>query len=145
MASGVADQPVELRGKRVWVTGHNGMVGSALVRRLEREDCTLLTADRSALDLTCQSATQAWMERERPEIVFAAAARVGGIVANAIYPADFPYENLMITANVIHGAYRTGVEKLLYLGSSCIYPRDAVQPICEDELLTGPLEKTNEG
>lgn len=145
MVSGAADQPVELRGKRVWVTGHNGMVGSALVRRLEREGCALLLADRSAVDLTCQAATQAWMERERPEVVFAAAARVGGIVANATYPAGFLYENLMITANVIHGAYRTGVEKLLYLGSSCIYPRDAAQPIREDELLTGPLEKTNEG
>ena len=145
MVSGAADQQMELRGKRVWVTGHNGMVGSALVRRLAREGCELLLADRSAVDLTCQAATQAWMEQERPEIVFAAAARVGGIVANATYPADFLYENLMITANVIHGAYRTGVEKLLYLGSSCIYPRDAAQPIREDELLTGPLEKTNEG
>jgi GDP-L-fucose synthase len=145
MSSTAAGQQVELRGKRVWVTGHSGMVGSALVRRLAREGCELLLADRSAVDLTCQAATQAWMERERPEIVFAAAARVGGIVANATYPADFLYENLMITANVIHGAYRTGVEKLLYFGSSCIYPRDAVQPICEDALLTGPLEKTNEG
>ncbi|MGF6227723.1 GDP-L-fucose synthase [Inquilinus ginsengisoli] len=140
----MAGQRLALRGKRVWITGHHGMVGSALLRRLEREDCTLLTAGRSAVDLTCQAATQAWMERERPEIVFAAAARVGGIVANATYPADFLYENLMITANVIHGAYRTGVEKLLYLGSSCIYPRDAVQPIRENQLLNGPLEKTNE-
>ncbi|MGK9171352.1 GDP-L-fucose synthase [Inquilinus limosus] len=134
-----------MRGKRVWVTGHNGMVGSALVRRLKREGCELLLADRSAVDLTCQAATEAWMERERPEIVFAAAARVGGIVANMSCPADFLYENLMITANVIHAAYRTGVGKLLYLGSSCIYPRDAAQPIREDDLLTGPLEKTNEG
>jgi GDP-L-fucose synthase len=144
MSNNSADDALELRGKRVWVTGHNGMVGSALLRRLGQEDCTLLTADRSAVDLTCQAATEAWMERERPEIVFAAAARVGGIIANATYPADFLYQNLMITANVIHGAYRTGVEKLLYLGSSCIYPRDAVQPIREDQLLTGPLEKTNE-
>jgi GDP-L-fucose synthase len=137
-------QPFELRGKRVWVTGHNGMVGSGLLRRLAREGCTLLVADRSAVDLTCQAATEAWMERERPEIVFAAAGRVGGIVANATYPADFLYQNLMIIANVIHGAYRTGVKKLLYLGSSCIYPRDTAQPIREDQLLTGSLEKTNE-
>ncbi len=144
MLSGAAGRPLELRGKRVWVTGHKGMVGSALLRRLEREGCELLLADRSAVDLSCQGATQAWMARERPEIVFAAAARVGGIVANATYPADFLYENLMITANVIHGAYRTGVERLLYMGSSCIYPRDTAQPIREDQLLTGPLERTNE-
>ncbi|WP_304608581.1 GDP-L-fucose synthase [Inquilinus sp. Marseille-Q2685] len=144
MSNGSAGRPLELQGKRVWVTGHNGMVGSALVRRLARENCTLLVADRSAVDLTCQAATEAWMERERPEIVFAAAARVGGIVANTTYPADFLYQNLMITANVLHGAYRTGVEKLLYLGSSSIYPRDAAQPMREDQLLTGPLEKTNE-
>ena len=144
MSNNSADEFLELHGKRVWVTGHNGMVGSALVRRLAQENCTVLTADRSAVDLTCQAATEAWMARERPEIVFAAAARVGGIVANATYPADFLYQNLMITANVIHGAYRTGVEKLLYLGSSCIYPRETAQPMREDQLLTGPLEKTNE-
>lgn len=144
MTNEMAGRPLLLRGKRVWVTGHNGMVGSALLRRLAQEDCTLLVAGRSAVDLTCQAATEGWMKRERPEIVFAVGARVGGIVANATYPAEFLYQNLMITANVIHGAYRTGVEKLLYLGSSSIYPRDAVQPMCEDQLLTGPLEKTNE-
>ncbi|WP_342241102.1 GDP-L-fucose synthase family protein [Inquilinus sp. OTU3971] len=144
MPNDAVGQSMELRGKRVWVTGHNGMVGSALLRRLAQEDCTLLVVDRSAVDLTCQAATETWMEREQPEIVFAAAARVGGIVANATYPADFLYENMMITANVIHGAYRTGVEKLLYLGSSCIYPRDTAQPIREEQLLTGSLEKTNE-
>ncbi|MGK9237081.1 GDP-L-fucose synthase [Inquilinus limosus] len=133
-----------MRGKRVWVSGHRGMVGSALVRRLAREDCTLLFVDRAEVDLTSQAATEGWMRRERPEIVFAAAARVGGIVANATYPAEFLYENLMIGANVIHAAYRTGVEKLLYLGSSCIYPRDTTQPIRESQLLTGALEKTNE-
>ncbi|MGK9168515.1 GDP-L-fucose synthase [Inquilinus limosus] len=133
-----------MRGKRVWVSGHRGMVGSALVRRLAREDCTLLFVDRATVDLTSQAATEDWMRRERPDIVFAAAARVGGIVANATYPAEFLYENLMIGANVIHAAYRTGVEKLLYLGSSCIYPRDTAQPIREDQLLTGALEKTNE-
>ncbi len=140
----VARPPLELRGKRVWVSGHRGMVGSALVRRLAREDCTLLFADRTEVDLTSQAATGDWMRRERPEIVFAAAGRVGGIVANATYPAEFLYENLMIAANVIHAAHQIGVEKLLYLGSSCIYPRDTGQPIREDQLLTGELEKTNE-
>ncbi|WP_306770188.1 GDP-L-fucose synthase [Mycobacterium sp. KBS0706] len=140
----VGRPPLDLRGKRVWVSGHRGMVGSALVRRLAREDCTLLFVDRAEVDLTSQAATEDWMRRERPEIVFAAAARVGGIIANATYPAEFLYENLMIGANVIHAAYRTGVEKLLYLGSSCIYPRDTAQPIREDQLLTGALEKTNE-
>jgi GDP-L-fucose synthase len=120
------------------------MVGSALVRRLAREDCTLLFVDRAEVDLTSQAATEEWIRRERPEIIFAAAARVGGIVANATYPAEFLYENLMIGANVIHAAYRAGVEKLLYLGSSCIYPRDTAQPIREEQLLTGALEKTNE-
>lgn len=136
--------PLDLRGKRVWVSGHRGMVGSALVRRLAREGCALLFVDRTEVDLTDQAATEAWMLRERPEIIFAAAARVGGIVANATYPAEFLYENLMIGANVIHAAHRIGVEKLLYLGSSCIYPRDTAQPIREEQLLTGALEKTNE-
>lgn len=140
----VAHPPLELRGKRVWVSGHRGMVGSALVRRLAREDCTLLFVDRKTVDLTCQAATEDWMRRERPEIVFAAAGRVGGIVANATYPAEFLYDNLMIAANMIRAAYQIGVEKFLYLGSSCIYPRDTAQPIHEDQLLTGPLEKTNE-
>lgn len=140
----VGRSPLDLRGKRVWVSGHRGMVGSALVRRLAREGCTLLSVDRAEVDLTSQAATEDWMRRERPEIVFAAAARVGGIIANATYPAEFLYENLMIGVNIIHAAYRTGVEKLLYLGSSCIYPRDTAQPIREDQLLTGALEKTNE-
>ncbi len=104
----------------------------------------MLFVDRTEVDLTDQAATEAWMRRERPEIIFAAAARVGGIVANATYPAEFLYENLMIGANVIHTAHRIGVEKLLYLGSSCIYPRDTAQPIREEQLLTGALEKTNE-
>jgi GDP-L-fucose synthase len=140
----VACEGFSLRGKRVWVTGHTGMVGSALMRRLVREECTLLTADRATVDLTSQAATEAWMARKRPEIVFAAAGRVGGIVANVTRPAEFLYENLMIAANVIHAARRFGVEKLLYLGSSCIYPRDTAQPILENQLLTGPLERTNE-
>jgi GDP-L-fucose synthase len=144
MSDDVGRAPLDLRGKRVWVSGHRGMVGSALVRRLAREGCTLLFVDRAEVDLTSQAATEEWMRRERPEIIFAAAARVGGIAANATYPAEFLYENLMIGSNVIHGAYRAGVEKLLYLGSSCIYPRDTAQPIREDQLLTGALEKTNE-
>ena len=134
----------DLTGKRVWVAGHRGMVGAALVRRLADEPCTVLTADRSAVDLRDPAKVQAWMEAERPQAVFLAAAKVGGILANATYPAAFLYDNLMIAANVIHAAHLTGVEKLVFLGSSCIYPREAAQPISEDTLLTGPLEPTNE-
>lgn len=133
----------ELAGRRVYVAGHGGLVGSALVRRLAAEGCELLTADRSELDLRDQSATFDWMERTRPQTVFVAAARVGGIHANRSFPAQFLYDNLAIAANVIEAARRTGVEKLLFLGSSCIYPRDASQPIREEALLTGPLEPTN--
>ena len=133
-----------LRGKRVWVAGHSGMVGSALLRRLRREDCELLTVSHAELDLRCQADTEAWMRRTRPQAVFIAAARVGGIQANAAYPADFIYDNLSITTNIIHGAHLVGVEKLAFLGSSCIYPRLAAQPIREDALLAGPLEPTNE-
>jgi GDP-L-fucose synthase len=133
-----------LTGKRVWVAGHRGMVGSALVRRLASEDCEVLTASRAELDLTRQDQVEAWMAKARPQAVFLAAARVGGIMANASYPADFIYDNLMIEANVIEAARRTGVEKLLLLGSSCIYPKLAPQPIPEEALLTGPLEPTNE-
>jgi len=133
-----------LAGKRVFVAGHRGMVGSAILRRLESEDCEVLTAGRDQLDLIDQAATRAWFEREKPDAVFLAAARVGGILANDSYPADFLYDNLMIEANTIEAAYRTGVGKLLFLGSSCIYPKFADQPIREDALLTGPLEPTNE-
>ncbi|MGN7733623.1 GDP-L-fucose synthase [Ensifer sp. 22564] len=133
-----------LLGKRVWVAGHRGMVGSALVRRLEREGCELLTVARDKVDLKDQMAVRHWMNQERPEAVFLAAARVGGIVANDTYPADFLYDNLMIEANIIEAAFQIGVEKLLFLGSSCIYPKLADQPISEDALLTGPLESTNE-
>jgi GDP-L-fucose synthase len=133
-----------LRGRRVFVAGHRGMVGSACVRRLEREGCTILTALRDDLDLTRQAAVEAWMEAVRPEVVVVAAAKVGGILANDTYPAEFLYENLLIEANLIHAAHRVGVAKLLFLGSSCIYPREAPQPIAEDALLTGPLEPTNE-
>jgi GDP-L-fucose synthase len=133
-----------LSGKRVWVAGHRGMVGSAIVRRLASEGCEVLTASRQDADLRDQAQTTAWIDRNRPDAVFLAAAKVGGILANDTYPADFLYDNLMIEANIIHGAYKVGVEKLMFLGSSCIYPKFAPQPITEDALLTGPLEPTNE-
>lgn len=133
-----------LKGKRVWVAGHNGMVGSAIVRRLAREDCELLTVDRRAIDLTDQAATRAWIMDTKPDAIFVAAAKAGGILANNTYPVDFLYDNLMIEANIIEAACRAGVLKLLFLGSSCIYPKLAPQPILEESLLTGPLEPTNE-
>lgn len=134
----------DLAGKRVWVAGHRGMMGGALVRRLAQLDCELLTVGRSEVDLRDQAAVRAWMADTRPQAVFLAAARVGGILANDTYPADFLYDNLMIEANIIHGAHLAETEKLLFLGSSCIYPKFAPQPIPEDALLTGPLEPTNE-
>jgi len=133
-----------LSGKRVWVAGHRGMAGSAIVRRLASENCTVLTADRSALDLTDQAAVDRWLKQAQPDAVFVAAAKVGGIVANNTLRAEFLYDNLIIATNVIHAAYIHGVEKLMFLGSTCIYPRLAVQPMSEDALLTGPLEPTNE-
>jgi GDP-L-fucose synthase len=136
--------PYALSGKRVWVAGHRGMVGTALVRRLAVENCQMLLPDRRTLDLTRQDAIERWMLGARPQAVFVAAARVGGILANTTYPADFLRQNLMIEANIIHSAWCMGVEKLLFLGSSCIYPRDAPQPMGEDALLTGPLEATNQ-
>jgi GDP-L-fucose synthase len=134
----------DLRGKRVWVAGHRGMVGSAIVRALATEDCDVLTVDSRTLDLRDQAAVRRWVASERPDTVVVAAAKVGGILANATYPADFLYENLMIEANVIEAAHREDVAKLLFLGSSCIYPKFAPQPIPEDALLTGSLEPTNE-
>ncbi len=133
-----------LDGKRVWVAGHRGLVGSAIVRRLQSERCELLIATSSELDLRNQAAVEAWMGQHKPQAIILAAAKVGGILANDTYPVDFLYDNLMIEANVLHAAHRTGVEKLLLLGSSCIYPKLAAQPIREDSLLTGPLEPTNE-
>lgn len=133
-----------LAGKRVYVAGHRGMVGSAICRRLQQEDVTLLTATRSELDLTRQLDVEAWFAEHRPQAVFLAAAKVGGILANDTYPVDFLVENLLIETNIIRTAYETGVEKLMFLGSSCIYPKLAPQPITEDALLTGPLEPTNE-
>lgn len=134
-----------LEGKRIWVAGHRGMVGSALMRRLERENpAEVLTVTRQQVDLVNQAATARWIEENKPDAVFIPAAKVGGIVANDTYPADFLYDNLMIAANIIHACHAVGVEKLLFLGSSCIYPKFAEQPIVEDALLTGPLEPTNE-
>jgi len=134
----------DLAGRRVWVAGHRGMVGSALVRRLAGEDCEILTVDRATLDLTRQAEVEAWMADAKPEAVFMAAARVGGILANDTRPAQFIYENLAVESNIIHAAWRSGVEKLLFLGSSCIYPKLAPQPMPEEALLTGPLEPTNQ-
>lgn len=133
-----------LAGKRVWVAGHKGMVGSALVRRLAAEDCEVLVADRATLDLTDQRAVLGWMHNHRPQAVFLAAAKVGGILANDSLPVDFLRDNLLIETAIFTGAESVGVEKLLFLGSSCIYPRDAAQPITEEALLTGPLEPTNQ-
>ena len=133
-----------LTGKKIWVAGHRGMVGAAIVRRLAIEGCTVLTATRAELDLTRQDAVEAWMQKNRPDAVFLAAAKVGGILANDTYPADFLYDNLILEANIIQAAHKVGVEKLLFLGSSCIYPKFADQPITEDALLTGSLEPTNE-
>ncbi|MGU3363150.1 GDP-L-fucose synthase family protein [Methylobacterium sp. M6A4_1b] len=134
----------DLSGKRVLVAGHRGMVGSALVRRLASEQCTILTLGRDTVDLRRQAEVERWMAAERPQALFLAAAKVGGIVANDTAPADFLYDNLMIEANLIQSAHAVGVEKLLFLGSSCIYPKMAPQPISEDALFTGPLEPTNE-
>jgi GDP-L-fucose synthase len=134
----------DLAGKRVWVAGHGGMAGSAIVRRLTQERCQILTSARSEVDLRRQAEVEAWMEGTRPQAIFVAAATVGGVYANSTRPAEFIYDNLAIETNIIHTAWKVGVEKLLLLGSSCIYPRLAPQPISEEQLLTGPLEPTNE-
>ncbi|MGV3632916.1 MAG: GDP-L-fucose synthase [Pseudorhodoplanes sp.] len=134
----------ELRGKRVFVAGHRGMAGSAIVRRLASEDCDIVTASRDSVDLRNQAQTESWVRDARPDVVFLAAARVGGIHANNSFPADFIADNLAIELNVMRAALESGVQKLLFLGSSCIYPRNAPQPMTEDVLLTGSLEPTNE-
>ncbi len=134
----------DLTGRRIWVAGHRGMVGAAVVRRLSTESCAILTVPRTEVDLRRQAAVEAWMTKQRPDAVVLAAATVGGIQANASRPAEFLYDNLAIEQNIIDAAYRSGVTKLLFLGSSCIYPRLAAQPIDEESLLTGPLEPTNE-
>lgn len=133
----------ELAGRRVFVAGGRGMVGSTIVRRLAREECKVLAPSRAELDLSDQHAVRAWMHDHRPDAVFMAAATVGGIVANQSRPVDFLYDNLVVQTNVIEAAHGAGVSKLMFLGSSCIYPKFAPQPIREDSLLTGPLEPTN--
>jgi len=140
----MARTPFELKGKTVFVAGHRGMVGGALVRRLAQEDAQLLTVTRKELDLRDQAAVFDWFASKAPQVVFLAAAKVGGIVANNTLRAEFLYDNLAIAANVIHAAYVNRTEKLMFLGSSCIYPKLAAQPLREDSMLTGPLEATNE-
>lgn len=134
----------ELAGKRIFVAGHRGMLGSALVRRLGSERCEVLTVARTKVDLTDQAQVNAFLKSARPDVVIIAAAKVGGILANDSYPADFLHQNLMIQTNLIGAAHEVQVEKLIFLGSSCIYPKAASQPIIETSLLTGPLEPTNE-
>jgi GDP-L-fucose synthase len=134
----------DLAGRRVWVAGHRGMAGSAIARRLARESCEIVTVTHSELDLLRQTDVNAWMADQRIDAVFLAAATVGGIMANTRRPAEFLYDNIVIATNVIHAAWRTGVKKLLFLGSSCIFPRLAQQPMREEALLTGALEPTNE-
>jgi len=133
----------DLAGKRIYIAGHKGMVGSAIARRLARENCEVITP-QSRIDLREQAEVRRWFAEQRPDGVVVAAAKVGGILANDTYPAQFLYDNLMIEANVIEAARQSGAQKLLFLGSSCIYPKLAPQPITEDALLTGPLEPTNE-
>jgi GDP-L-fucose synthase len=140
----MAKIPFELKGKSVFVAGHRGMVGSALVRRLAREDVEVLTLQRDEVDLRDQAAVNRWFAAKRPQAVFLAAAKVGGIAANSALRGEFIYDNLIIATNVIHAAHVNDVEKLMFLGSSCIYPKLAPQPLREDYLLTGLLEPTNE-
>ncbi len=140
----LAPPSFSLSGKRIFVAGHRGMVGRALVRRLGQADCEILTAGKAELDLRNQDQSFRWLAERRPDIVIVAAAKVGGILANASYPADFLYDNLAIEMNVVEGARRAGIGRLLFLGSSCIYPKLAPQPLAEESLLTGPLEPTNE-
>lgn len=133
------------KSSQIYVAGHTGLVGSALIRKLKSKGyANLLTRSHSELDLTRQTEVEAFFQTQRPEYVFLAAAKVGGILANNTYPAEFIYDNLIIQTNVIHAAWKTGVKRLLFLGSSCIYPRECPQPMKEEYLLTGPLEATNE-
>ena len=139
-----APEVFTLRGARVYVAGHRGMVGAACTRHLAEQGAEVITSDRATVDLRRQSDVEAFMAKTRPDAVVVAAAKVGGILANDTYPAEFLYDNLMIEANLIEAAHRNDVNRMLFLGSSCIYPREAPNPINEDALLTGPLEKTNE-
>lgn len=141
---GADGEPFPLAGKTVWVAGHTGLAGSAIVSRLKREPCRIVTIGHRELDLTRQQPTERFLATTRPDVIVIAAARVGGIVANQRHPAEFLYDNAMIALNVMHAAFETGVGTVLFLGSSCIYPREAPQPMREDMLLTGPLEPTNE-
>jgi GDP-L-fucose synthase len=134
----------DLAGKRVWVAGEHGMVGRAVVRRLAREDCEIIASPNPRIDLRDQAATHRWIGEAKPDLIFLAAARVGGIAANNDFPGAFLYDNLMIEANVIEGSRLAGVSKLVFLGSSCIFPKMAPQPMPEEALLTGPLEPTNQ-
>ena len=134
----------DLAGKSVFVAGHTGMAGSAIVRRLRQEPCTVLTANRRELDFTRQDQTERYLSAARPDVVIMAAGRVGGILANDTYPADFLADNLAMALNCIHVSHMIDVQKLVFLGSSCIYPKFAKQPMSEDQLLTGALEPTNE-
>ncbi len=140
----MADIAYPLAGQKIWVAGETGLVGCALIRSLSSKNVTILSAPHAMLDLTDQHATFEWIARERPDVIFVAAARVGGIGANISYPAEFIRDNLAIALNVIEGAHRADVNRLVYLGSSCAYPKFAAQPIGEDALLTGALEETNE-
>ena len=143
-AAAPAAELFPLAGRRIFVAGHRGMVGSAIVRRLAGEGCEILTVGRGQVDLRRQQPTEDWIAAQRPDAVIVAAATVGGILANASRPADFIYDNLAIETNLIHAAHQARVKKLLFLGSSCIYPKFATQPMAEDALLTGALEPTNE-
>lgn len=139
-----SEELFSLQGKRVWVAGHRGMVGSALVRRLAGEGCRIITVSREDCDLTRQDQVERWMTEARPDVVLVAAAKVGGILANSEHPATFLHDNVMIETNVIHTSFKVGVDKLLFLGSSCIYPKLAPQPMPEECLLESQLEPTNQ-
>ena len=140
----MATKIFDLSGKQIYVAGHAGMVGSAVVRRLEKIPCEIITAGRDSLDLERQEQVEAFLAARRPDVVIVAAAKVGGIHANDAYPAEFISENLAIARNIIHASHKLAVRKLLFLGSSCIYPKLARQPMREEELLSGPLEPTNQ-
>ncbi|PZP56741.1 MAG: GDP-fucose synthetase [Micavibrio aeruginosavorus] len=134
----------DISGKKIWIAGHSGLVGAALVSKFSSLDCKILTASRAELDLTRQEQAEDWISLQKPDVIIIAAAKVGGIGENAAKPAEFIFDNLAIAQNIIHGAYRSRVQKLVFLGSSCIYPKFAEQPIREEELLSGGLESTNE-
>lgn len=140
----MSELPYSLTGKKVWVAGHTGMVGGAIMRRLDAVDCEVITVGRADVDLTRQQEVEQWMAEARPDAIFMAAARVGGILANDSYPVDFLMDNMQIQSNVFAAAHTNNVGRMVFLGSSCIYPRLAAQPMNEDALLTGPLEPTNE-